>query len=84
MFETLKDGVDGLRSQFSRGTAGEATLERDAEHSEAEGLEDPEGGRRVPLFQCPECETVYLATEKETCSNCGSAVEQVSPRSKRA
>ena len=30
------------------------------------------------LFRCQECETVYIATEKHTCSQCDSTVERVS------
>ena len=29
------------------------------------------------LFRCSECERVYIATDKRTCSNCNGAVQQV-------
>ena len=29
------------------------------------------------LFHCPECKTVYIATDKNTCSTCDETVEQV-------
>jgi rRNA maturation endonuclease Nob1 len=29
------------------------------------------------LYECPACTTVYVAVEKETCSTCGTTVEQV-------
>lgn len=81
MFEMLKAGIDGLRRRHSGDTAETAVPERDTESSDGGATED---GRRVPLFHCPTCETVYLATAKETCSDCGSTVEEVSSRSERA
>lgn len=29
------------------------------------------------LFHCPDCKTVYIATDKDTCSACDAAVDQV-------
>jgi hypothetical protein len=29
------------------------------------------------LFHCPSCETVYVDTDKQTCSQCETAVERV-------
>lgn len=29
------------------------------------------------LFYCSDCETVYIATDKNTCSTCDTTVEQV-------
>lgn len=29
------------------------------------------------LFQCPDCESVYVAVDKRTCTTCETAVEQV-------
>jgi hypothetical protein len=31
------------------------------------------------LFRCPDCEVVYLALEKESCSSCRGEVTEVSP-----
>lgn len=39
---------------------------------------EPGGETSSSLFRCLECGTVYIATEKRTCSQCQSAVEQVS------
>lgn len=33
--------------------------------------------QRSTLFQCPECETVYIACEDRRCSNCEVVVERV-------
>ena len=38
--------------------------------------------RSVPqssLFSCPECDVVYIAIDKETCSSCRGDVREVSP-----
>lgn len=32
---------------------------------------------RAELYQCRTCDTVYIAPEKQTCSQCRTAVEQV-------
>jgi len=34
--------------------------------------------RNTKLFECPSCETVYVAVEKSACSNCDAPVEEVS------
>ena len=31
------------------------------------------------LFQCAECDVVYIALEKERCSSCRTEVDEVSP-----
>lgn len=37
-----------------------------------------DGGRReTALYQCETCGTVYIATEKETCSSCKTGVDEV-------
>lgn len=33
--------------------------------------------RQSSLYACPSCNTVYIASEKQTCSSCETAVEQV-------
>lgn len=33
---------------------------------------------RSSLFQCPGCDTVYVAVEKSTCSACREPVDEVS------
>lgn len=32
---------------------------------------------RTSLFHCPDCETVYIATDKTTCSTCDTTVDRV-------
>lgn len=46
-----------------------------------EQTDGPETARRdgsqSDLFHCPACDLVYVATDKDTCSGCDAAVEQV-------
>lgn len=42
----------------------------------SEGTATDEGGS-PDLFRCPSCDTVYVAIDKEACSNCGTGVKQV-------
>jgi hypothetical protein len=32
---------------------------------------------RASLFQCPDCDLVFVATDEHTCSNCETDAEQV-------
>lgn len=38
---------------------------------------DPRPGPRSSLFQCPACETVYVAIDKASCRECDAAVTRV-------
>lgn len=38
---------------------------------------DPRREPRSSLFQCPACETVYVAIDKESCLECEAAVTRV-------
>lgn len=55
------------------GFARDATAGERAEGSSAERDSTPES----KLFRCPECDVVYLALEKETCSGCRNEVTEV-------
>jgi len=46
---------------------------RDAAAAEPAGESTPDSR----LFSCPECDAVYLALEKERCSNCRAEVTEV-------
>lgn len=49
----------------------------------SDGEDDGEADRtqqdapRAALFQCPDCESVYVAVDKGRCETCETAVEQV-------
>lgn len=46
------------------------------------GEDDAETGdseASAKLFSCPDCDVVYIADEKETCSACRQSVTEVSP-----
>ena len=44
---------------------------------EGEGATEAEATPDSKLFRCPECDVVYLALEKETCSSCRAEVTEV-------
>lgn len=46
--------------------------------------EDAPTGPNSSLFQCSECDEVYIALEKDRCSNCRTEVTEVSPTLSRA
>lgn len=46
-------------------------------HAETEIDSAPDGDSQSSLYACRSCDSVYIATEKQTCQSCGTAVEQV-------
>ncbi|WP_226013526.1 hypothetical protein [Halomicrobium salinisoli] len=46
----------------------------DAEETDPEAAAEP----RSALFHCPDCATVYIATDKTTCASCDTDVDQIS------
>ena len=44
-----------------------------------EGDDAGEAEPRSSLFQCSECDVVYIALEKDKCSSCREEVTEVSP-----
>jgi len=46
-------------------------------HAESETESAPDDDRQPSLYACQSCDSVYIATEKQTCQSCGTAVEQV-------
>lgn len=45
---------------------------------------DAPTGPNSSLFQCSECDEVYIALEKDRCSNCRTEVTEISPTLSRA
>ncbi len=41
--------------------------------SESMGTAEP----RSSLFRCPDCATVYIATDKATCATCETSVDRI-------
>jgi hypothetical protein len=39
--------------------------------------QDAAEASRASLFQCPDCDLVFVATDEHTCSNCETDAEQV-------
>ena len=50
---------------------------REQDGSEPGSGPDASDGTDSALFHCPRCDTVYIAGEKDTCSDCGTAVNRV-------
>lgn len=48
----------------------------DGEEARTDAAATPEESRSS-LFRCPECESVYVATDKDACSTCETAVVRV-------
>lgn len=47
------------------------------DRADATDVESTPAAPQSSLFRCPDCETVYVATLKETCVTCDATVEQV-------
>lgn len=60
-------------------SAVEGQFDRTDEPPAQEDDEDPglPEGPQAALFQCPDCESVYVAIDKRTCTACETAVERV-------
>lgn len=59
--------VEGQFGGTSDGPGGE---------DDEEELAQPDAPRAA-LFQCPDCESVYVAVDKRTCITCEAAVEEI-------
>ena len=59
-----------LASGGRKETANDAETENDTETATRDES-------RSSLFYCPDCKTVYIATDKITCSACETTVDQV-------
>lgn len=61
--------VSAVEDQFASSNG--APVQEDGENS------SPPEGPQAALFQCPDCESVYVAIDKRTCTPCETTVEQV-------
>ena len=62
-----------------------ADVQRMTEASSPLADEETEGAEpNSSLFQCSECDVVYIALEKDRCSGCREEVTEVSPTLSRA
>lgn len=63
-------GLERLYERFTDGT------EEGARDAAPDGGTTPTESRRPSeLYQCPACETVFVAREKQTCDTCATEVE---------
>ena len=67
----------GSVSEWFRNDAGEDARDGAGKGPAATQRRGDGTTREASLFQCPDCEAVYVATDKDTCSTCGAAVDQV-------
>lgn len=44
---------------------------------EADAADGREGRQRTRLYECPDCELVYLSADLAHCGSCGTGVEPV-------
>lgn len=68
MFEALKSAVTRLRPGGMDGLSSPALRNSEGEATDAD---------QSSLFQCQRCERVYVAPEKQGCSQCDAGVERV-------
>lgn len=56
-----------------------AVLPWGGRHESSDGTADVEthGGLQTRLFHCSDCGRTFIATSKESCTRCGTAVEEV-------
>lgn len=73
MFDRLKATAARLRTFGSDEFPVSTALNGDADG--ASGGTDAE--QSTHLFECQACESVYIATDKETCADCGGAVTRI-------
>jgi hypothetical protein len=67
--ESVSDVLSGEKRRSDDGPQPGAANRRGDEVA----AEEPESN----LFECPSCESVFVAIEKETCSACQTAVERI-------
>lgn len=75
----IEDRLRGVWSRIQRsngranGSPGEINEIADEEPEQSKSEAPPRSG----LFECPECGTVYVDTEKVTCQGCRAEVSEV-------
>ena len=69
--------LDGVVSAVGAtlGRTEEASEESTAKSDDADP--SPQNDARSTLYQCPDCESVYVAIDKEACDTCDTAVEEI-------
>lgn len=71
---SVRSRLHAVLGNGSNDTRQNPNLEEEAQDPKTEG-EDEIKGDSVSLFECPSCETVYLAIEKTRCSQCDVAFD---------
>lgn len=80
--KSVSDVLTGDKQQSTDGERAGGTLKQrtgsvvssvDSQNSDSADIDQTE----TNLFQCPSCEAVFVATDKDTCSSCRTAVDQI-------
>lgn len=81
MLDKLKKSVSDVLSGGKRqsdsgpqaGTVAENRVQADSSDDGADAADEPESN----LYECPSCDSVFVAIDKETCSSCRTPVERI-------
>lgn len=85
MLDKIKDSVSdvlsGGKGESDDGTQARTVADKRARARSAGGSGDSDGPvadePESNLYECPSCESVFVALDKETCSSCQTPVEQI-------
>lgn len=71
--DVLNGGTGQSGDKTTPGAVAEVQSPAASDGPEAESTPEPESN----LFECPSCESVFVAIEKDTCASCRTPVEQI-------
>ncbi|MDS0221504.1 hypothetical protein NDI54_09095 [Haloarcula sp. S1AR25-5A] len=85
MLDKIKDSVSdvlsGGKGQSDDGTQARTVADKRARARSTGDSEDGDGAvadePESNLYECPSCESVFVAIDKETCASCQTAVERI-------
>ncbi|WP_336339093.1 hypothetical protein [Haloarcula brevis] len=73
MLDKIKESVSDVLSGGKRRSDGR----RQSDTGDGSGGEAAADESESNLFECPSCESVFVAIDKETCSACQTPVERI-------
>jgi len=78
--KSVSDVFSGGKQQSDDGPQARTVAEKRVQASSTNGNEDGTDAPEEPesnLYECPSCDAVYVAIDKETCSSCRTPVERI-------
>jgi len=78
--KSVSDVLSGGKQQSDDGPQASTVAEKRVQASATNGSEDGTDAVEEPesnLYECPSCDAVYVAIDKETCSSCRTSVERI-------